>query len=782
MLDTLDFSTELNAAQLEAVMYSGGPSLVIAGAGSGKTRVLTYRIARLLAEGVSPYEILALTFTNKAAREMNERITRLLCARGDGSARTADLWAGTFHSIFSRILRRDPPEGYTGNYTIYDAADSRSLVKTIVKEMALDDKVYRSASVACRISEAKNALILPSEYLDSVSTQKRDAVDGVPRVGHIYKEYRERCLRAGAMDFDDLLLNTYLLFRDRPEVLARYKARFRHILVDEYQDTNAAQHRIICQLADADADICAVGDDAQSIYAFRGARIENILKYNEQFPTTRLIKLERNYRSTQTIVAAAGSIIQHNANRIPKTVYSEEQKGDPVRVVTAQSDREEALIVAGEIRRLRHKCVASYDDIAILYRTNAQSRSFEEVLRTAAIPYRIYGGLSFYQRKEIKDVLAYFRLAANPSDEEAFKRIINYPTRGIGATTVSKLLIAAREHQVPLWHVLCAPETFGVALAKGTRSKLSSFQTLIEGFSQRLTTESGFDLARDIIRLSGIGADITVDRSPENLSKQENVQELLGAIQAFEKEQEESEGRECVPLTDYLAQVSLLTDADERDDGQPRVSLMTVHAAKGLEFDAVFVTGMEQDLFPAQSARYYPREMEEERRLFYVAVTRAKRFCTLTAARARFRYGKLDFALPSQFIDEIDEHYLDRRDDTSYATGRTAFTPSAKPNNMGSAPRQNAQAAAKQYAHSAQLTPMERAAEAQYRSIHAATPASHSGETPLCAGSVIRHNRFGRGTVQEIGGAAQSLYAIVAFDHCGTKKLLLRYAQYTLES
>jgi len=657
------FSENLNPAQLEAVEYCDGPSLVIAGAGSGKTRVLTFKIAYLLQNGYMPWNILALTFTNKAAREMNERIAAIV-----GTECTRQLWSGTFHSIFARILRRESEcIGYRHDFTIYDAADSRSLIKSLIKEMGFDDKVYKPATVAGRISEAKNSLLLPAQYAADPAIYKRDSIANIPEVRKLYAAYAQRCRKANAMDFDDLLLNTYLLFRDHPDVCEAYRGRFKYILVDEYQDTNSAQHCIIRQLTRPDSRICVVGDDAQSIYGFRGADIDNILQFGTQYPTARIIKLERNYRSTQNIVGAANAIIRHNANQIPKDVYSEGDVGDRLRLLTAYSDKEESMKIAGVIRRLCRRDGLGYGDIALLYRTNAQSRAFEEAFRGMAIPYRIWGGLSFYQRKEIKDVIAYLRLVGNPADEEAFKRVINYPARGIGSTTLGRLTAAAAEHEVSLWDVLCDPAAYGVELGRGALAKLQAFRELVEALQAEAREKSAYEVAVLAVRASGIGADIHADHSPENLSKQENVEELLNSIKSYEADVLEEEGRERVEISEFLAQVSLLTDADKMDDDLPKVTLMTIHAAKGLEFDTVFITGLEEDLFPNANARMFPREMEEERRLFYVAVTRAKHRCFLSYAKSRYRYGHLEFGNPSPFIDEIPPAFLDADDEVGFS-------------------------------------------------------------------------------------------------------------------
>lgn len=658
-----DFRSELNESQYEAVTYLDGPSLVIAGAGSGKTRVLTYKIAYLLQHGIHPWNILALTFTNKAAREMNLRISQI-CQ----DISLSGMWSGTFHSIFARLLRIEHEViNYPQDFTIYDSADTKSLIKAITKELGLDEKVYKQNIVAGHISEAKNHLILPAQYAAESTIISRDRSEGVAQIHKIYTIYQQRLSAAGAMDFDDLLLNTYLLLRDHLDVRQRYIERFQYILVDEYQDTNMAQYQILSLLTNTQSRICVVGDDAQSIYSFRGADISNILNFQQQYPNARIIKLECNYRSTQNIVNAANSIIRYNEHQIPKTVYSAGAEGDPITLFSAASDKEEARKIVANITRLHARKDVPYNEVAVLYRTNAQSRVIEEALQGANVPYRIYGGLSFYQRKEIKDTLAYCRLIANPHDEESFRRIINYPARGIGATTIQKVQLAAATHDVSMWTVANDPLAYGVEINKGAINKLSIFCELIESFRVQLDKVTASDLVRDIIRRSGIGVDLTLVKSAENTARQENVDELLASIQTLEKEARDEDGRTRVSLTEYLSTVSLLSDADTRDDGTPRVTLMTIHAAKGLEFQAVFVTGMEEDLFPSSLAKMSTHEMEEERRLFYVAVTRAKEYCFLSYAQTRFRYGSLQFAEPSPFLDEIDEAYIQRQDTRSSA-------------------------------------------------------------------------------------------------------------------
>lgn len=658
-MTTTDFRSSLNESQYEAVTYSDGPSLVIAGAGSGKTRVLTYKIAYLLQHGMMPWNILALTFTNKAAREMNQRISDI-CSN---ICNTSGMWSGTFHSIFARLLRIEhEAAGYPQDFTIYDSADSKSLIKAIVKELGLDDKVYKPNVVAGHISEAKNHLILPSVYAAESTILSRDKSEGVALIHKIYTIYQQRLRAAGAMDFDDLLVNTFMLFRDHADVSQRYMERFQYILVDEYQDTNMAQHKILSLITTPESRICVVGDDAQSIYGFRGADISNILNFQKQYPSTRVIKLECNYRSTQNIVNAANCIISYNQHQIPKKVYSAGEQGDPITVFNAETDKEEARKIVMYITRLHSRKDVPYNEVAVLYRTNAQSRVVEEALQGSGIPYHIYGGLSFYQRKEIKDVLAYCRLVSNPHDEESFRRVINYPARGIGATTLQKLQLTAAANGVSMWTVATQPAQYQLPVNKGALAKINIFCELIESFRVQSEKITASDLVRDIIRRSGIGVDLTLVKSAENTSRQENVDELLASIQQMEREAREEEGRTRVPLNEFLSTVSLLSDADTKDDGRPSVALMTVHAAKGLEFQAVFVTGMEHDLFPNAAASMSTREMEEERRLFYVAVTRAKEYCYLSYANTRFRYGSLQIADPSEFIDEIDDAYLKRTD------------------------------------------------------------------------------------------------------------------------
>ena len=772
-----NFLQELNEQQREAVLYNDGPSLVIAGAGSGKTRVLTYKIAYLLDTGnYSPYQILALTFTNKAAREMKERIASVV-----GGATASRLWMGTFHSIFSRILRTHAERiGFSRDFTIYDQSDSRSLIKTIIKEMSLDDKTYKPATVQAVISNAKNALITPAAYAANAALYEADVKSKRPLIRDIYKTYWGRCARAGAMDFDDLLLYTNILFRDNPDVLEFYQDQFGYLLVDEYQDTNFAQHLIVNQLVKKHHHLCVVGDDAQSIYSFRGANISNILNLQKEYPDFKVFKLEQNYRSTQTIVAAANSLIAKNKEQIPKQIFSHNAVGAKIPVVSAYSDFEEGYLIANRIATMRVATASDYSDFAILYRTNSQSRIFEEALRKRNIPYRIYGGQSFYQRKEIKDVVAYFRLSVNPADEEALKRVINYPARGIGNTTVAKVMACAETQQVSLWDVVSRPVEYGLAVNASTQNKLMAFAELIRSFVEMSTTASAYELADAVVRRSGIMADIYADHSPENMSRQENVQELLNGIQDFCNLRRE-EGRDAVALSDFLAEVSLATDQDSDDDGDDnRVTLMTVHASKGLEFRHVFVVGLEEELFPAAMAMGSARELEEERRLLYVAITRAKETCLLSYAASRYRNGKPTASPPSRFIRDIDPAYLILPDGAARSVERVpSYT----------APRYTAAASSAGEYHSPARRMADRVddtATPKWVRIDApaspSTPSASSVPDPdgLAVGVRIRHDRFGEGTVTDISGDGDNRKIAVSFDHVGQKHLLMKFAKFTI--
>ena len=828
----MDLLKDLNEAQRAAVEYIDGPSLVIAGAGSGKTRVLTYKIAYLLSQGMKPWSIMALTFTNKAAREMKERIGKLV-----GNDLAQHLYMGTFHSIFSRILRAEAEHiGFNNNFTIYDESDSRSLIKAIVKEMGLDDKKYKPAAVHAKISMAKNNLMSAAAYESDAAIFEQNKRAQMPEVGKIFVAYVQRCKQANAMDFDDLLTLTYQLFREHEDIRHKYAARFDYVLVDEYQDTNHVQMSIVMQLCQEKQRVCAVGDDSQSIYSFRGANIDNILNYQRQFQGTRLFKLEQNYRSTQTIVEAANSLIKHNRNQIPKDVFSENAKGEKIQYKPAYSDKEEAAIVAKDVKRIRREDGCQYSDFAILYRTNAQSRSFEEEFRKQGIPYRIYGGLSFYQRKEIKDIIAYFRLVANPDDEEAIKRIINYPARGIGATTVLKIADCAHQNQVSFWEVIGAPERYGLAVNKGTMNKLETFRLLISSFIERAQTTDVYELGDAIIKESGISQDIMSGKDADDLARQENLEEFLSGMSAFVEERREEGRFDELFLQDYLQDVALLTDADsDGDKDEPRVSLMTVHAAKGLEFPTVFVVGLEENIFPSPLSAASLRELEEERRLLYVAITRAEKHCILTNAKNRWRYGKMEFDNPSRFIDEIDGKLIDSLDeaggslfgsmsdqpewaraqrprrpwedaeqpryssryqnskpvasqfvadpkpslfDDEPETSRTSGRSSLSEGNFKSVRALNA---AKRYMETHSSHPASRGTGSSAASVSSSTASSAgSSSCGLQEGMKIEHQRFGRGTVLKIEGTGENTKATVEFVHSGTKQLLLKYAKFTV--
>ena len=838
----MDLLNDLNEAQRAAVEYIDGPSLVIAGAGSGKTRVLTYKIAYLLSQGMKPWSIMALTFTNKAAREMKERIGKLV-----GNDLSQHLYMGTFHSIFSRILRAEAEHiGFNNNFTIYDESDSRSLIKAIVKEMGLDDKKYKPAAVHAKISMAKNNLMSAAAYDSDAAIFEQNKRAQMPEVGKIFVAYVQRCKQANAMDFDDLLMLTYQLFREHEDIRHKYAARFDYVLVDEYQDTNHVQMSIVMQLCQEKQRVCAVGDDSQSIYSFRGANIDNILNYQRQFQGTRLFKLEQNYRSTQTIVEAANSLIKHNRNQIPKDVFSENAKGEKIQYKPAYSDKEEAAIVAKDVKRIRREDGCQYSDFAILYRTNAQSRSFEEEFRKQGIPYRIYGGLSFYQRKEIKDIIAYFRLVANPDDEEAIKRIINYPARGIGAATVLKIADCAHQNQVSFWEVIGAPERYGLAVTKGTMNKLETFRLLISSFIERAQTTDVYELGDAIIKESGISQDIMSGKDADDLARQENLEEFLSGMSAFVEERREEGRFDELFLQDYLQDVALLTDADsDGDKDEPRVSLMTVHAAKGLEFPTVFVVGLEENIFPSPLSAASLRELEEERRLLYVAITRAEKHCILTNAKNRWRYGKMEFDNPSRFIDEIDGKLIDSQDEaggslfgsradsmsdqpewaraqrsrrpwedaeqpryssryqnskpvasqfvadpkpslfddepeTSHTSGRSSVSgrSSLSEGNFKSVRALNA---AKRYMETHSSHPASRSTGSSAASVSSSAASSAgSSSCGLQEGMKIEHQRFGRGTVLKIEGTGENTKATVEFVHSGTKQLLLKYAKFTV--
>ena len=780
-----DILSQLNDSQRVAVEYCDGASLVIAGAGSGKTRVLTYKIAWLLEQGMKPWQILALTFTNKAAREMKERIGRLV---GEEQARYLQM--GTFHSVFARILRAEADKiGFNPNFTIYDQSDARSLVKTIIKEMNLDDKVYKPSSVADRISMAKNHLLLPQAYQQSAWAAD-DANQKRPQVSNIYIRYAERCRQANAMDFDDLLVQTWVLFKKHEEIRQKYVEKFHFVLVDEYQDTNFAQQSIVYQLTKERQKVCVVGDDAQSIYSFRGANIDNILNFQSQYNDTKLFKLEQNYRSTQLIVQAANSLIKRNERQIPKNVFSKNEHGERLQLKPAYSDREEAMIVTQDIKRLKREDRCNWSDFAILYRTNSQSRSFEEQMRKDGIPYRIYGGLSFYQRKEIKDVIAYFRLIANPNDEEAFKRIINYPARGIGDTTVSKIIQTAQAYGVSLWQVIKEPVLFPMDVSKGTMTKIQNFRALIEGWIGRINTEDAYTLGHDIIMSSGISKDIYSGRNPEDISRQENLEEFLSGMQDFVESRREEDMGDEVYLPDFLQEVALLTDLDSDDgDSNDKVVLMTIHSAKGLEFPTVFVVGLEENIFPSPMCTNSMRELEEERRLLYVAITRAEKHCILTCAQNRFRYGRMEYDTPSRFIRDIDPGLLDVHGEAgggkpsysnSYGGSRspewmqnprpvaTQFRADPKPRVV--APRQPEKP----------VEPFGPNFKRVYNAVAPRPMASSPSAGDLHEGNQIEHQRFGIGTVIKIEGTGENTKATVEFSNTGTKQLLLKFAKFKI--
>ena len=774
----MDLLKDLNEAQQQAVSYIDGPSLVIAGAGSGKTRVLTYKIAYLLQQGMKPWSIMALTFTNKAAREMKERIGKLV-----GNDLAQHLYMGTFHSIFSRILRAEAEHiGFNSNFTIYDESDSRSLIKAIVKEKGLDEKTYKPAAVHAKISKAKNNLMSAEAYDADADIFMQNKRSNMEKMGEVYREYVQRCKQANAMDFDDLLVLTFQLFRDHEEVRRKYAERFDFILVDEYQDTNHVQMSIVMQLCREKLRVCAVGDDSQSIYSFRGANIDNILNFQRQLPGTRLFKLEQNYRSTQTIVEAANSLIRHNRNQIPKEVFSRNAEGEKIRYKPAYSDKEEALIVAKDIKRIKRQDDCGYDDFAILYRTNAQSRSFEEEFRKQGIPYRIYGGLSFYQRKEIKDIIAYFRLVANPDDEEAIKRIINYPARGIGATTVAKVAACAHENQVSIWEVIGEAAHYGLNVNKGTLTKLENFRLLISSFIDRSHTLDVYALGDAIIKEARISEDIMQGKDADDLARQENLEEFLSGMQTFVAERQEEGRMDETFLSDFLQDVALLTDADsDGEKDEPRVSLMTVHAAKGLEFATVFVVGLEENIFPSPIAATTVRELEEERRLLYVAITRAEKHCILTNAQNRFRYGKMEFDNPSRFIEEIDPELIEgegmkpRSSSSSSYGGYGGRMPWDRPQRSYSSPKP----VASQFMADPKPSYTSPKPASSSTSLKPASSSSSSSSS-LREGVKIEHQRFGIGEVLKLEGSGENAKATVAFTHAGTKQLLLKFAKYTI--
>ena len=764
----IDYQSELNPSQRDAVLYTDGDSMVIAGAGSGKTRVLTYKIAHLLEEGVEPWAILALTFTNKAAGEMKQRIAARV-----GENRARYLWMGTFHSIFSRILRSEADRlGYTSNFTIYDQTDSQNLIKSIIRDMQLDDKTYKASVVQNRISNAKNRLITASGYVQNADIYKYDQLKHIPMVGKIYERYEQRCRQSDAMDFDDLLLNTFILFRDNPDVAERYGTSFRYILVDEYQDTNYAQHCIVWQLTRNGANVCVVGDDAQSIYSFRGANLDNMLKFSKLYPDSKLFKLEQNYRSTQTIVEAAGSLICKNHAQIPKRVFSENEQGDKIKVLCAHSDKEESEMVVNRLLDLHTFNDVPWSQMAVLYRTNAQSRAFEESLRKRGLPYKIYGGLSFYQRKEIKDVIAYFRMSVNPNDEEAFKRIINYPARGIGQTTIGKILSAAMENGVSLWTVVSNPAQYRLDVNSGTASRLSGFCKMLESFMADASTHTAKELADRIISETGIMHELRSDTTVEGEGRLQNVEELMNNIAQFCKDRQE-EGNDQLFMRDYLSEVSLMTDQDnETEEDVEKVTLMTVHSAKGLEFDAVFIVGLEEHLFPSDMCGDDERQIEEERRLLYVAMTRARKYLTLLFATTRFRYGNVDFCTPSRFLKDIDSRYLNMSSEGIKSSWSNSNVP------LGTVlfgSNQNKTFESKPPFEPKRTVPNGTFQKVTESMLRDSAPAQSSA---LKVGNVIEHERFGIGSVISVEGSGDNTKARIKFLNVGEKTLLLKFARY----
>lgn len=770
---TEEYLDDLNDQQREAVLYTDGPALVIAGAGSGKTRVLTYKIVHLLTHGYEPWRILALTFTNKAAREMRERIEGLV-----GSKIASRLFMGTFHSIFARILRQHADRlGFKRDYTIYDTADSKALIKTIIKDMGLDEKLYKPTTVMSAISWAKNALISPDDYAQDRELMEADKRARRPYTQAIYAAYRNRCFVAGAMDFDDLLYFTNMLLRDNPDILRHYQEFFRYILVDEYQDTNFAQHVIVSKLTAGGNDLCVVGDDAQSIYSFRGANIKNILNLKQNYPNLRIFKLEQNYRSTQNIINAANSLIDKNTEQIKKQVFSKNAPGKRIEVVQSYSDYEESFLVANRISQVKMETHDSYEEFAVLYRTNAQSRILEESLRKRNIPYRIYGGLSFYQRKEIKDAIAYFRLSINPDDDEALKRIINYPGRGIGETTVNKLLRCAIDNRVSIWTVLNSIGDYNPGVNSGTAKKLESFRSLIERFT--VMNEQGRnaeEVAIAIIRETGLLSSLLSDRTPESISKQENLNELLNGVKEFVSGKIEEGLPDETSLRDFLGVVSLSTDQDQNDDvAEERVTLMTVHAAKGLEFSNVFIVGVEEDLFPSAMSCSTLSEIEEERRLLYVAITRAKNFCMLSYASSRYRNGQTSTCTPSRFIRDIDPRYL------HLSAGST----------LGSGIMVNPVERYRSSFHTQSQRKAEQSTPAWRKASITPPPAAPQGNSgghaqhdvkELSAGMTIEHPRFGLGKIIKIDTESADPRIVVNFSNVETKTLLLKFARFNIIS
>jgi DNA helicase II / ATP-dependent DNA helicase PcrA len=770
----MNFLNDLNEAQKQAVIHANGPVMVLAGAGSGKTRVLIYRIAYLMQNGIDPFRILSLTFTNKAAKEMKERIAKMV-----GNSEAQNLWMGTFHSVFAKILRIEAEKiGYPSNFTIYDTDDSKNLIKDILKQYQLDDKMYKPGLIYNRISNAKNNLISATAYLNDAVLTGDDRQSGKPKIGEIYLAYEKRCEKAAAMDFDDLLFKTYNLLNNHPDTLNKYQNKFTYLLVDEFQDTNHAQYLILKLLAAKNENICVVGDDAQSIYAFRGANIGNILNFQKDYTDTVVYKLEQNYRSTSNIVNAANSIIEKNQQRLKKNVWTHNEEGQKLKLIRSLTDNEEGLSVARNIFNLKSNQHCPNTDFAILYRTNAQSRSMEEALRKLNIPYRIYGGMSFYQRKEIKDLLAYFRMATNPHDEEALKRIINYPARGIGKTTIEKIIVSASEGGYSLWDIIANPEDFFSVLPNAAWGKVSEFVIMIKSFHAMLKTHNAFDLGSQIAQSSGLLKELYADKSPEGVSRYENIQELLNGLKEFsdtnrnfsiDEVAENTPEQEFRTLDEFMQEIALLTNADEsKEDDNNRVALMTIHSAKGLEFPYVFITGLEENLFPSQLAINSRTELEEERRLFYVAVTRAQKQIFLSYATSRYKWGNLVYCEPSRFLEEIDNKYLENT-----TVNHLPQNNHTKFNGFQQKPFYKKETVEKPKNNFTLKTPSP-----SLKKVSTNVSAGPSHEIPeLQVGMSVEHERFGAGKVINLEGGYPNQKATVLFPAAGQKQLLLKFAR-----
>ncbi|RLD46038.1 MAG: ATP-dependent DNA helicase [Bacteroidetes bacterium] len=764
-----NYLDQLNKAQKEAVINTKGPSLVIAGAGSGKTRVLTYRIAHLLANGVKPWRILALTFTNKAAKEMKERIASLI-----GEEHVKSLWMGTFHSVFAKFLRKEAETlGYPSSFTIYDTQDTKSIIKSIIKELQLDDKIYKPASVYGRISGAKNNLITAKAYENVQELKTQDEKSRKPEVYRIYKIYAQRCFKAGAMDFDDLLLKTNILFRDHPDILKKYQKKFDYILVDEYQDTNFSQYLIINKLAELHKNVCVVGDDAQSIYSFRGAKIENILNFKNDYKDYQLFKLEQNYRSTKNITEAANSVIDKNTERIKKTVYSKNEDGEKIKIIEALTDNEEGFIVANKILESVNIDRTKYSDHAVLYRTNAQSRIFEEAFRRNKIPYKIYGGLSFYQRKEIKDLLAYFKFIVNKRDDESLKRIINYPKRGIGKTTIDKIESFANENAVSMWEVIVKLNGLNIGLNSGAVNKIAVFSNLIREFTAKLTEINAYELGKEVAETSGILKDLFADKSPEALAKHENVQELINGLKEFIETSEPEENK----LNHYLESVALLTNEDnEKDEDRNKVTLMTIHSSKGLEFMNVYVVGMEEKLFPSEMSAFAPKDLEEERRLFYVAMTRAEKELILTYAGQRYKWGQLYDCTPSRFIRDIKSEYVD-----FFSAFENDLKEESKQSNLFSNNTKHSAVSRSFKKKEAKTEKPVSLAKPNYnrnlKKIDKSVSSTPAEIKEIIEGVTVKHSRFGIGSVLKTEGEFPNTKALIDFKSAGKRNLLLKFAK-----